>query len=273
MKLQFLGTSAAEGFPAVFCNCEFCQRARALGGKNIRTRSQSIINDELLIDLPADTYHHFLQNSIVGHKIKYLFVTHSHEDHFYPDELNMRHGAFAHDMDVPLLKVYLNEGAYQKAYNKLQNMVGIEVNVIRHFETVELNGYKITALPARHFNGDNANFYIIESGGKTLLYAHDTGYFFPDVFDFIKEKAYRFDLVTMDCTNIDIPISDESSHMGLPNIHRCLEKLAELNAITDQTVKIINHFSHNGNPLQDVLEQKVKDDGYLVAFDGMTVEI
>ena len=128
-------------------------------------------------------------------------------------------------------------------------------------------------MPARHFNGDNANFYIIESGGKTLLYAHDTGYFFPDVFDFIKEKAYRFDLVTMDCTNIDIPISDESSHMGLPNIHRCLEKFAELNAITDQTVKIINHFSHNGNPLQDVLEQKVKDDGYLVAFDGMTVEI
>ena len=39
------------------------------------------------------------------------------------------------------------------------------------------------------------------------------------------------------------------------------------------TVKVINHFSHNGNPLQDVLEQKVKDDGYLVAFDGMTVEI
>ena len=273
MKLQFLGTAAAEGFPAVFCNCEYCQKARILDGKNIRTRSQSLINDELLIDLPADTYHHFLQNGIVGHKIKYLFVTHSHEDHFYPDELNMHHGAFAHSMDVPTLKVFLNEGAYKKAYNKLQNMTGIEVNIIKHFETVEFDGYKVTALPARHFNGDNANFYIIESDGKTLLYAHDTGYFFPDVFDFLKEKAYKFDIVTMDCTNIDISIPDTGSHMGLPNIRRCIERLSEIGAVDQNTVKVINHFSHNGNPLQDVLEEKVKDDGYLVAFDSMIVEI
>ncbi len=273
MKLQFLGTAAAEGFPAVFCNCEFCQKAREFGGKNIRTRSQSLVNDELLLDLPADTYHHFLQNSVVGHKIKYLFVTHSHEDHFYPDELNMRHGTFAHNMDIPTLKVFLNEGAYQKSHDKLQNMAGIEVYVFRHFETVELDSYKVTALPARHFKGDNANFYIIESNGKTLLYAHDTGYFFPEVFDFIKENNFSFDLVTMDCTSIDIPTPNEGSHMGLPNIRRCLNKLTELKVISEQTVKVINHFSHNGNPLQEVLEQKVKDDGYLVAFDGMTVEI
>ena len=62
MKIKFLGTAAAEGFPAVFCNCEYCNKARELGGKNIRTRSQAIIDNKLLIDLPADTYFHFLQN-------------------------------------------------------------------------------------------------------------------------------------------------------------------------------------------------------------------
>ena len=55
MILTFLGTAAAEGFPAVFCNCDFCKEARRLKGKNIRTRSQTIINDDLLLDLPADT--------------------------------------------------------------------------------------------------------------------------------------------------------------------------------------------------------------------------
>ena len=64
MKLTYLGTAAAEGFPAVFCNCKYCAEARKLKGKNIRTRSQGMINDDLLIDLPADTYHHFLQNDI-----------------------------------------------------------------------------------------------------------------------------------------------------------------------------------------------------------------
>ena len=64
MKLTFLGTSAAEGFPAIFCNCEYCKEARKLGGKNIRSRSQTLINDDLLIDLPADSYWHFINNGI-----------------------------------------------------------------------------------------------------------------------------------------------------------------------------------------------------------------
>ena len=87
MKLTYLGTAAAEGFPAVFCNCAYCNEARTLGGKNIRTRSQALINEDLLIDLPADTYFHFLQNGIRGDQIAYLLVTHAHSDHFYPAEL------------------------------------------------------------------------------------------------------------------------------------------------------------------------------------------
>ena len=36
----------------MFCRCELCEKARALGGKNIRTRSQALVNDDLLLDLP-----------------------------------------------------------------------------------------------------------------------------------------------------------------------------------------------------------------------------
>ncbi len=39
MKLKYLGTAAAEGIPALFCNCKHCASARELSGKNIRTRS------------------------------------------------------------------------------------------------------------------------------------------------------------------------------------------------------------------------------------------
>ena len=60
MKFKFLGTAAAEGVPGLFCNCEICEKTRILKGKNIRTRSQSLINDDLLIDFPADTYLHVL---------------------------------------------------------------------------------------------------------------------------------------------------------------------------------------------------------------------
>lgn len=269
MKITYLGTAAAEGMPAVFCNCEFCKEARRLGGKNIRTRSQALINDDLLIDLPADTYHHFLQNNIEGHKIKYLFITHSHQDHFYPDELEMRSGDFAHDLDVPLMRAFLNSGSFKKCEKSFKD---VETNEMTHFETVELGEYKVTALPARHFGGDKANIYIIEDE-KTILYAHDTGYFFDEVFEYIEKNGIKFDLISFDCTNVDIPISDGGSHMGLPNIRRALARLCEIGAVKEGTKKVINHFSHNANPLQEILEEKVKADGFLVAFDGLCLEI
>ena len=56
MKIKFLGTAAAEGIPALFCDCRVCQNARRVGGKEIKTRSQAIVDDKILIDFPADTY-------------------------------------------------------------------------------------------------------------------------------------------------------------------------------------------------------------------------
>ena len=50
MKIKYLGTAAAEGVPAIFCRCEVCRKSKAAGGRNIRTRSQSIIDDRLLLD-------------------------------------------------------------------------------------------------------------------------------------------------------------------------------------------------------------------------------
>ncbi len=64
MKIRYLGTAAAEGIPAIFCDCEVCRKSRELGGRNFRTRSQAIIDDTLLIDFPSDTYAHFLNYNL-----------------------------------------------------------------------------------------------------------------------------------------------------------------------------------------------------------------
>ena len=268
MKFTYLGTAAAEGFPAVFCNCEHCNEARKLGGKNIRTRSQAIIGDDLLIDLPADTYMHFLQNNILGHMIKNVLITHPHSDHFYPSELVMRQDPFAHNMQHNELNVYCGNMAYEE----LKNIKCINVNPVKPFETFNASGYEITALPARHAFGEDALFYIIKAD-KTVLYAHDTGYFYDEVFDYIKEKGLYFDMISLDCTNVDITISDSGTHMGIDNIERVTKRLAELSAINENTIKYINHFSHNANPIHHILEERVKDLGFKVSFDGLKVEI
>jgi len=267
MKLTYLGTAAAEGFPAVFCNCPHCNEARKLGGKNIRTRSQSLINDDLLIDFPADTYGHFLQNGIEGDSIPYLLITHAHSDHFYLKDLYMRAGAYAHGMKVPVLKLFCSNATYQLIKTL---PVNIEITVLQPYETVKIGAYRVTPLPARHMPGGEAFIYIIE-GEKTLLYAHDTGYFYEDVFAYIEKNNVKFDMVSLDCTNVDLPIGDEGSHMGFPNIGRVLNRLQGMGAVTSSTVKYVNHFSHNANPIHHILEERAKEYGCSVSYDGCQV--
>lgn len=273
MKITYFGTAAAEGFPAVFCNCKYCVEARKSNDKrNIRTRSQSLVNDDLLIDFPADTYIHFLNNNIEGDKIKYLLITHSHQDHLYPEDFNMRFGCYAHNMRAEKLQVYCTDGAYNKILNNTKETACIDLHLIKPFEKFELDGYEIIPLPARHFDGDNAVFYIIK-GEKTILYAHDTGYFFDEVFEYLKNENVRFDMISLDCTNVNIPISDNGSHMGIDNIKRLVIKLEEISAIDGNTIKYINHFSHNANPDHTYLENTVKDMDFNVSYDGLSVNI
>ena len=59
MKLKYYGTAAAEGVPAIWCSCDVCKKSHKYGGRNIRTRSQALVNDRLLIDMPPDTLYHF----------------------------------------------------------------------------------------------------------------------------------------------------------------------------------------------------------------------
>ena len=270
MKLTYLGTAAAEGFPALFCNCDYCAEARRLGGKNIRTRSQALLDDELLIDLPADTYLHFLSHGIEGDRLRYLFITHPHYDHFEPGNLEFRYGCNAHKLRVPLLEVYGGLGVADRlpGIDEKKNVI---VRPILPFETVQAGDYTVTALPARHM--PNALFYLFQRDGRTLLYAHDTGFFREEVFSFLAEQKLHIDLLSMDCTNVDIPISDEGGHMGFPNIERLLARLSALGCVDERTVKVVNHFSHNGNPLHAHLEERAAAYGCIVSYDGMSLEV
>jgi hypothetical protein len=54
MELTFLGTAASEGYPDAFCGCANCERARALGGCNLRKRSAALPDGTLLLDLGPD---------------------------------------------------------------------------------------------------------------------------------------------------------------------------------------------------------------------------
>jgi phosphoribosyl 1,2-cyclic phosphate phosphodiesterase len=277
MKLTYLGTAAAEGWPALFCRCEYCKKALERGGKNLRTRSQAMVNDDLLIDFPADSFSHMQQNGLNFSAVKTLLITHSHMDHFSPTDLHLRSTSYyAHDLSTPNLTLYGNERVMKLLERERitreeePNDTGISAVEIEAYKPFTAGKYRVTALPAFHAMNEKAFVYLIEDGEKTLLYLHDTGELFDEVYEYLAANKVRADLISYDCTYVALPSG--GGHMGLDSCPKVRARLEAIGVSDNNTISIVNHFSHNGKLIHDELEPAAKEIGFLTSYDGMVVE-
>ena len=124
MKLLYLGTAAAEAIPALFCECEACQKARSLGRAGVRGRAGSLLAGVLKIDFGPDSYRQMLDNGLSYAKIHSVLITHTHEDHLAVDELALRRQVTAHIHTEPkLMTVYGNAAVGEKLRSVVQQLV------------------------------------------------------------------------------------------------------------------------------------------------------
>ena len=276
MKLLYLGTGAAEGIPAVFCTCPICLEARQKKGRNIRTRSQALLDGRILFDFPPDSFSHYISSGFTGvdlPAIRHVFITHSHMDHFYPDELNMRRPPFMASSPVETLHVYGNRAVEQKLHALIKSEKSAPCNDFRYarpFEPIEADGYRITPLTALHDRTEECLFYSAEHEGKALLYAHDTGFFPEPVWDHFTKTGIHFNLISLDCTLA--AQKDGNNHMGIPDCLDLRQRLMETGAADSKTIFILNHFSHNGGLNHDDLCIAAEKEGFIAAYDGMEIE-
>lgn len=279
MKLKYLGTAAAEAIPAIFCECDICKEARKRGGKNIRTRSQAIVDGRLLIDFPPETYMHSILHGVDMTPIKDVIITHSHADHLYPDDIDKRAPVFSH--------YKCGDDAHFRFYGSAE--VGDKIAAVINNERLKESGrfsfiklspfiptnidrYTVTPLPARHSPVTGPYIYMISDGQKNMLYAHDTGTFFDEVFDYIEKTGIRFDFVSLDCTSGDAKM-DYDHHMNLDKCILMSDKLKNIGAADAKTLFCLNHFSHNGgNVLYEEFSEKAGKFGFLTSYDGMETE-
>ena len=277
MEIQYLGTAAAEGWPALFCDCDICRRARAAGGKDLRTRTQSMIDGTILIDFPPDTYTHALNYSLNLGQIQHLLITHSHMDHFFPVELIHRHEHFGHNAKG-MLHVYGNE-AVEKAFYDAVLIDRFKVHPLddsvafkrlKPFEEFDAQGYHIVPVPADHDKRETCFIYIIEKNGTCLLYGHDTGMNLS-VEGWECIYSHKYSLISMDATMGKQ--KTDGYHMGLWDDVEFARRLEEKGCIDGKTVKVINHFSHNGGMTHKDLEAFAGEHGMMAAYDGMKVEV
>jgi len=282
MRIKYYGTGAGEGMPEIFCSCRVCEQARAERGKNLRTRSQAVIDGVLSLDY-SDVFQHTLHYGLDMRPIKHALITHDHYDHLMRQDILSRavgmtepiHFYFSRESGTPLASAV--RARKEKMAAPGSNYNGNEVLVETHFlekkQTYEIGGYTVIPLPARHGNEKLGAFiYVIQKDGKSVLWAHDTGKFRSETVAYLKESGIRFDFVSLDCTlKRGEPIT--GGHMDLD---RCLEMLALLREngnADDRTRVMLSHIGHLVERTHEELSQEARPYGIEVAYDGLELEI
>lgn len=275
MKIKYLGTAAAEGVPALFCQCDTCEKARKTGV--IRSRAQAIIDDCILLDFGPDTFYHMAENGIDLGNIRKILITHAHEDHLSEWEIeNLRDSCYSHPKKgepfcffgsnavIQKLKIYTSRFTEHDTHPVLTEM--------SHAKTVEFDGYRVTSLHAKHSEDTGPLFYVISKGGKTLMYCHDTSIFPDDTWEYLEKNPFHADFISLDCTAGNDQ-RDSGSHMCINQNIRVRDRLKSLGIANDTTVFCLNHFSHNGFCiLPDELDPIAKELGFEYSLDKKEFE-
>lgn len=281
MKIQYLGTAAAERIPAVFCNCPTCQKALKLGGKNIMTHSQVLLDDTLLVDLSCNTWQHFMKLGKTLESIGHVLFTHSHSDHFSIDEILMRSTGMAKDVTTDTLHIYASGDVIEIIEKRLalcsekkrDQMLGrIEMHRLEYYVPTEVCGFTVTPFPATHAGEENAMIFLIEKDGKALFYGNDTGIFTEEIDDYLAKNKKHVDLLSLDCTKGDQPFT-YAHHMSMAEGRIVADRFFAKGILDEKSLLYYTHFSHNCQNVHDELEEIAKDYGFSITHDGFTIEI
>jgi phosphoribosyl 1,2-cyclic phosphate phosphodiesterase len=271
MRLQLLGTAAAEGWPAPFCVCPACEEARRRGGPNLRTRSGALLDEDFKIDLCADTLVQMQLHRRHLAGIKTLVFTHQHSDHIAPDELTWALKPFT-NTPPGAIDVYANAEALQILRGHFSDpaKAGLQLHQLNALEEVTTaQGDRLLPLPADHVAG--AFVLRIRRGDKTIFYGHDSGLYPTETLDALSDGV-PLDIALFDCTNGGAPSSNRG-HMGISGVVQMADELRSRGAITPSTRLIATHFSHNGGLGHEELVRAFLPHGIEVAFDGMMIEV
>lgn len=272
MKLKCFGTGAAEAIPALYCSCPLCEKAREIGGKEIRGRHLSTVDGVIQFDIGQDLFYQIQVLGLEPRKIRHLIITHSHSDHFDLDALNKRGSPFSLALDNRMEVIGSREtiSLVQSGIEGDFAHQGLIPRAIRPYEAMALDGETmLTALPANHAPGTGAMIYVLERKGKKLLYAHDTGPLFPEVISWLSGR--QLDGATLDCTGAYIGAG--AHHMQLSSCGEAVSALHGNGGLKKGGIVVLSHFSHGGGALHAQLEQEAEKRGWIAAYDGMEIEI
>ena len=159
MKLKFLGTADSAGIPVHNCYCEICEEHRIQKMQNLST-SAYIQTDSgvILLDAGLDS----ISDMFDGKKIQGVFLTHFHSDHCM-GLLRLRHSNDEINCYHPEDK--------QGFSDLFKHTHAINYEIMKPFESIEVDEVKFTAIPLKH--SKNTFGYFIQTRNTNIAYLTD----------------------------------------------------------------------------------------------------
>ncbi len=275
MKITYYGTGSSLGVPEPFCSCRVCEHARSRGGRDIRTRSQATV-DHLMIDCPVDCLLHTLYYGLDMRKYRHVLITHTHFDHYFENSMLSRY------TDESNWTFYLPAPSAEAERTRTQTAVAAcKTNPPRRapdilesalFTPMEIGGAKITPLPAQHEKKKGAVLYLIQNGGKALLWVHDSGFLPDETIAYLKEHPVRLDAVSLDCT-LARGQRIASIHMDILQCAETRKLLMDIGCADENTKFMLSHIGHLCGQTYDEMCEEAREFGFIVAYDRMEIEV
>jgi phosphoribosyl 1,2-cyclic phosphate phosphodiesterase len=282
MRLTFLGTGAAEGYPNPFCRCANCEGARALGGPSLRRRSAALIDDDLLIDLGPDigSAAAGLGLSLAG--VRHCLQTHAHADHLDTSFLLARTVEYG-VAGAPRLHLYASPASARLAARLLERdlapghlldpAVGERLNLTIHqvapCRSFAVGRYRVTALAANHDPGVEPLLFVIEADDRAIFYATDTGPLPEATWRALGRLGRPLDVVILDHSNGLGP--DGEHHLSARQFLAQVERLRAAGLLAAGARVLAHHLAHDANPPHPALAALAARHGHEVAHDGLTL--
>lgn len=309
MKLTFLGTSAGEFYPAMWCRCPHCAYARTHQGRNLRRHSCALLDDDVMLDFSSHAFITAAEMDLDITGVRTLLVTHDHADHFDPlnlvcriapsdqgEWLNVTEACGIDAMDrfvgprftpLPMLDVYGHESVYaamrrgnihiggydgDHAGPNDEELFSMRFHALTRGQRIEKpqEDLAVTALVSHHAVPGHVFNYVIQRGGKTLLYACDCGGYDDDMLDLL--KTFRFDCVVFEGT-FGLMAKEDKNHMNLQKNLQMLRFMNDHHLWAGAPRFILTHIAPHKAPPYDLYRPMVEERGMILAYDGMTVDI
>ena len=254
MRIQVLGSGAADGWPNPWCGCASCRAAIEQGV--VRGQTSVLVDGRLLLDLGPVVGLSAAAARVSLRDVDTVCVTHRHVDHHFAQAWVWRYWARgARPLTVVAPPLVLTDA--KPHLDDLTTLAALPGDVL------DVNGFTVRPLDAQHPE-DAVNYDVTAPDGTRLLYGTDTGVLLDATVEALRDRA--FDVVLLELAGTPIP-----SHLTLETWPQQVARLREVGAVTDATDVVAIHVGHD-NPPPDELDRRLAELGSRAARDGDVID-